>query len=141
MNNGFNIETQKKMTLYFITKHFQARRVDYDEEQNILWLDPNFKERFLKRQQVGFNLNLLRLIEEYPALSKKVEIGTPLVYFTLHLKDMKVAIGVDEEGVSVYEQIKSPRYSEHLREFNDSKRAEIKQVLKLLVSWEKPKFL
>lgn len=82
--------------------------MDYDEDQNVLWLDPNFKERFLKRRQVGFNLNLLRSIEEYPALSKKVEIGTPLVYFTLHLKDMKVAIGVDEEGLSFMNRLKVP---------------------------------
>ena len=96
------------MKLYFITKHFQARRMDYDEEQNVLWLDPNFKERFFKRHQVGFNLNLLRSIEEYPALSKKVDIGTPLAYFTLHLKDMKVAMGVDEEGVAFMNRLKVP---------------------------------
>ena len=89
----------KEMKLYFITKHFQARRMEYDEEQNVLWLDPNFKERFFKRHQVGFNLNLLRSIEEYPALSKKVEIGTLLVYFTLHLKDMKVAIRITSYNV------------------------------------------
>lgn len=96
------------MKFYFITKHFQARRMDYDEDQNVLWLAPNFKERFLKRRQVGFNLNLLRSIEEYPALSKKVGISTPLVYFTLHLKDMKVAIGVDEEGLSFMNRLKVP---------------------------------
>jgi len=98
----------KEMKLYFITKHFQARRMEYDEEQNVLWLDPNFKERFFKRHQVGFNLNLLRSIEEYPALSKKVEIGTLLVYFTLHLKDMKVAIGVDEDGLAFMNRLKVP---------------------------------
>ena len=96
------------MKLYFITQHFQARRMAYDEEQNVLWLDPNFKERFLNRQQVGFNLNLLRSIEEYPALSKKVNIKAPLVYFTLQLKDMKVAIGVDEEGLAFMNRLKVP---------------------------------
>ena len=96
------------MQLYFITKHFKARRVAYDEKQNVLWLDPNIKEKFLKRQQVGFNLNLLRSIKQYPALSTKVAVNTTLVYFTLHLKDLKVAIGVDEEGLAFVNKLKIP---------------------------------
>ncbi|MCG8685193.1 MAG: hypothetical protein MI892_09980 [Desulfobacterales bacterium] len=80
----------------------------FDEEQNVLWLDPNFKERFLKGQQVGFNLNLLRSIEQYPALSKKVAINAPLVYFTLHLKDLKMAIGVDEKGLEFINKLNIP---------------------------------
>jgi len=96
------------MGLYFITKHFKVRRVVYDEEQNALWLDPNFKEKFLKRQQVGFNLNLLRSIDQYPALSQKMTINTTLVYFTLQLKDFKVAIGVDEEGMAFMNKLKVP---------------------------------
>ncbi len=96
------------MTLYFITKDFRPRRLIYDENKNVLWLDPNFKERFLKRHQVGFNLTLLRSIEEYPALSRKVSAGTPLVYFTLHLKNLKMAIGVDEEGVAFINRLKVP---------------------------------
>ncbi len=96
------------MKLYFITQHFKARRVAYDEQQNILWLAPNFKERFLKGRQVGFNLNLLRQIDHYPALSPKVSVGIPLVYFTLHLKDLKVAIGVDEEGLSFVNKLQIP---------------------------------
>ncbi len=80
----------------------------YDEKENVLWLDPNFKERFFKGHQVGFNLNLLRSIEQYPALSKKVFINIPLVYFTLHLKDLKVAIGVDEEGLEFMNKLKVP---------------------------------
>lgn len=96
------------MTLYFITKHFKARMMAYDEEQNALWLEPNFKEKFLKGRQVGFNLNLLRSIEQYPALSKKVAVKTPLVYFTLHLKDMKVAIGVDEAGLEFMNGLNVP---------------------------------
>ncbi len=98
----------KKLELYYITKHFQVRKLDYDEEQNILWVDPNFKERFIKRHQVGFNLNLMRSIEEYPALFKKVDINIPLVYFTLNLKGMKVAIGVDEEGLAFMNKLKVP---------------------------------
>ena len=86
------------MEIYFITQHFKTRRMIYDENENILWLHPNFKERFLKGHQVGFNLNLLRLIEQYPALSPKVAVRTPLVYFTLHLKDLKMAIGVNEKA-------------------------------------------
>ncbi len=96
------------MKLYFITKHFKARKIAYDEKQNVLWVDPNFKERFLKGHQVGFNLNLLRSIGQYPALSKKVFINTPLVYFTLHLKDLKVAIGVDEEGLEFMNKLEVP---------------------------------
>ncbi|WP_020587893.1 hypothetical protein [Desulfobacter curvatus] len=96
------------MQLYFITKHFKARRVAYDEKQNVLWLDPNFKERFLKRHQVGFNLDLLRSIKEYPALSPKVAVSTTLVYFTLHLKDFKIAVGVDEEGLEFLNKLKIP---------------------------------
>ena len=96
------------MELYFITKHFKVRRMAYDETQNVLWLDPNFKEKFLKGHQVGFNLNLLRLIEQYPALSQKVAINKTLVYFTLHLKDLKVAIGVDETGMEFMNQLKVP---------------------------------
>ncbi len=80
----------------------------YDEIQNVLWLDPNFNERFLKGHQVGFNLNFLRSIEQYPALSQKVTINTPLVYFTLHIKDLKVAIGVDEEGLEFMSKLKIP---------------------------------
>jgi len=99
---------KKKMTLYFITKNFKARRMAYDEKQNVLWLNPNFKEKFLTGQQVGFNLDLLRLIEEYPALSQKVGSLTALVYFTLHLKDFKVAIGVDKDGVSFINALKVP---------------------------------
>ncbi|NDY71529.1 hypothetical protein DO021_07875 [Desulfobacter hydrogenophilus] len=96
------------MQLYFITKHFKTRKMVYDELQNVLWLDPNFKERFLKGQQVGFNLNLLRAIKEYPTLSKKVKVNTSLVYFTLHLKDFKIAIGVDEEGLVFINTLKVP---------------------------------
>ncbi len=96
------------MQLYFITKHFKARRVAYDEKQNVLWLDPNFKEKFLKGQQVGFNLNLLRSIKEYPTLSPKVAVNTTLVYFTLYLKDLKVAVGVDEEGLAFMNKLKIP---------------------------------
>ncbi len=96
------------MQLYFITKHFKARRLAYDEKQNVLWLDPNFKERFLKGHQVGFNLNLLRSIKEYPALSSKVPIDTPLAYFTLNLKDLKVAIGVDEAGLMFVNTLNIP---------------------------------
>lgn len=96
------------MQLYFITKYFKARRLAYDEQQNVLWLDPNFKERFLKGRQVGFNLNLLRSIKEYPALSSKVPIDTPLAYFTLHLKDLKVAIGVDEAGLAFVNTLNIP---------------------------------
>lgn len=96
------------MTLYFITKDFKARRLEYDKAGNTLWLDPNFKERFLKGHQVGFNLNLLRAIEQYPALSPKVAHTTPLVYFTLHLKDIKIAIGVDEQGLSFINSLTVP---------------------------------
>ena len=97
------------MKLYFITQHFKARRVAYDEQQNILWHEnPNFKERFLNGHQVGFNLNLLRAIDQYPALSSKVSVSIPLVYFTLHLKDLKVAIGVDEEGLSFVNKLQVP---------------------------------
>ena len=96
------------MKLYFITKYFKVRRIAHDGKQNVLWLDPNFKERFLKGHQVGFNLNLLRSIEQYPALSQKVAINTPLVYFTLQLKDLKVAIGVDEEGLEFMNKLKVP---------------------------------
>jgi len=96
------------MQLYFITKHFKTRKLAYDEKQNVLWLDPNFKEKFLKGQQVGFNLNLLRSIKEYPALSPKVAFNTTLIYFTLHLKDLKVAIGVDEEGLAFMNELKIP---------------------------------
>jgi len=96
------------MKLHFITKHFKTRRMAYDEKQNTLWLDQNFKEKFLKGHQVGFNLNLLRSIEQYPALSQKVVTNTPLVYFTLHLKDLKVAIGVDEEGLEFISKLKIP---------------------------------
>lgn len=97
------------MQLYFITKHFKARKVAYDEKQNVLWLDPNFKEKFFKGEQVGFNLNLLRSIKEYPDLAPKVTAGnTTLVYFTLHLKDFKLAIGVDEEGLAFVNKLKIP---------------------------------
>lgn len=96
------------MQLYFITKHFKTRRLAYDEKQNVLWLDPNFKEKFLKGHQVGFNLNLLRSIREYPTLSPKVAINTTLVYFTLHLKDLKMAIGADEEGLAFVNKLKVP---------------------------------
>lgn len=96
------------MQLYFITKHFKVRRLVYDKKQNALWLDPNFKERFLKGQQAGFNLNLLRSIEQYPDLSPKVAVNTTLVYFTLRLKDLKVAIGVDEEGLAFVNKLKIP---------------------------------
>ena len=96
------------MQLYFITKYFKARRLTYDETQNVLWLDPNFKERFFKGHQVGFNLNLLRAIKEYPALSSKVDTDTPLAYFTLHLKDLKVAVGVDEQGLAFVNNLKIP---------------------------------
>ena len=72
----------------------------YDKADNVLWVDPNFKEKFFAGRQVGFNLDLLRSIEQYPALSRKVATKTPLVYFSLHLKDMKVAVGVDEEGLA-----------------------------------------
>lgn len=98
----------KKMTLYFITKDFKARKLAYDENENVLWLDPNFKERYLRRRQVGFNLNLLRSIEHYPALSQKVAVSPGLVYFTLHLKDLKMAIGVDEEGLAFMNELKVP---------------------------------
>jgi len=98
----------REMQLYFITKYFKARKLAYDETQNVLWLDPNFKERFLKGKQVGFNLNLLRAIKEYPALSSKVATDTPLAYFTLHLKDLKVALGVDEAGLSFVNNLKIP---------------------------------
>ena len=80
----------------------------YDETQNVLWVDPNFSEKFLKGQQVGFNLNLLRSIEQYPALSQKVTTDTPLVYFTLHLKDLKVAVGVDEKGLELISKLEIP---------------------------------
>lgn len=96
------------MKLYFITKQFKARRMIYDEKDNVLWVDPNFKEKFLKGHQTGFNLELLRLIEEYPALDHKVQSNTPLVYFTLHLKDLKVAIGVDEKGLELISMFKIP---------------------------------
>jgi len=96
------------MKLYFITEHFKARIMAYDEKQNVLWLDPNFKERFFKGHQVGFNLNLLRSIEQYPALSLKVAVNAPLIYFTLRLKDLKVAIGVDEEGLEFMNKLKVP---------------------------------
>ena len=96
------------MKLFFITKQFKARRLDYDEKQNVLWLDPNFKEKFIKGHQVGFNLDLLKSIEQYPALSQKVTTSTPLVYFTLCLKDLKVAIGVDEQGLAFLGKLKIP---------------------------------
>lgn len=96
------------MQLYFITQHFKARRLAYDEKQNVLWLDPNFKERFIKGRQVGFNLDLLRSIKEYPALSSKVAVDMPLAYFTLHLKDLKVTIGVDEAGLAFVNTLKIP---------------------------------
>nr|WP_319490623.1 hypothetical protein [uncultured Desulfobacter sp.] len=96
------------MQLYFITEHFKARRLTYDEKQNVLWLDPNFKERFLKGRQVGFNLDLLRSIKEYPALCSKVAVDIPLAYFTLHLKDLKVALGVDEAGLAFVNTLKIP---------------------------------
>lgn len=96
------------MKLYFITKHFKVRKMAYDEKQNVLWLDPNFKERFLKGHQVGFNLNLLRSIEQYPTLSQKVSSHTPLVYFTLQLKDLKVAVGVDEQGLEFMNKLEVP---------------------------------
>ena len=96
------------MKLYFITKNFKARKMAYDEKQNVLWLDPNFKERFFKGHQVGFNLNLLNSIEQYPTLSQKIAVNTPLVYFTLHLKDLKVAIGVDEEGLAFIGKLEVP---------------------------------
>lgn len=82
--------------------------MSYDKERNVLWVDPNFRERFFKGQQVGFNLNLLRSVEQYPALSKKVSAGTPLVYFTLNLKDLKVAIGVDEQGLAFMNGLNVP---------------------------------
>ncbi len=47
------------MTLYFITKQFQARRLDYDPDQNVLWLDPNFKEHFLRKSFILFQSNSL----------------------------------------------------------------------------------
>ena len=94
------------MKLYFITKHFKTRRMTYDENQNIFWVDPSFKERFLKGHQVGFNLNLIRSIEQYPALSQKVVVNIPLIYFTLLLKDLKMAIGVDEEGLEFMSKLK-----------------------------------
>ncbi len=96
------------MKLYFITKQFKARRMAYEEKRNVLWIDPNFKEKFFKGHQTGFNLNLLRSIEQYPALSQKVTINIPLVYFTLHLKDLKMAMGVDEEGVEFISKLKIP---------------------------------
>ena len=96
------------MNLYFITQQFKARRVVYDEKKNILWMDPNFKEKFLKGQQVGFNLNLLKSIEQYPALCQKVTSNTRLVYFTLHLKELNVAIGVDEKGLDLISMLKIP---------------------------------
>ncbi|NWH06299.1 hypothetical protein [Desulfobacter latus] len=96
------------MQLYFITKHFKARRLAYDEKQNVLWLVPNFKERVLKGHQVGFNLDLLRSIKEYPVLSTKVAVKTTLVYFTLYLKNLKVAIGVDEAGLAFMNELKIP---------------------------------
>ncbi|MCG8619754.1 MAG: hypothetical protein MI802_26320 [Desulfobacterales bacterium] len=96
------------MAIYFITKQFQARKMAYDRADNILWVDPNFKEKFFMGQQVGFNLDLLRSIEQYPALSRKVAVRTPLVYFTLQLKDMKVAVGVDEEGLAFMNGLEVP---------------------------------
>lgn len=96
------------MQIYFITKNFKARKMAYDEKQNVLWLDPNFKERFFKGHQVGFNLNLLRSIDQYPALSQKIAVTSPLVYFTLNLKDLKVAIGVDEEGLAFINKLEVP---------------------------------
>lgn len=80
----------------------------YDEKENVLWVDPSFKEKFLTGHQVGFNLNLLRSIEQYPALSQRVAVNTPLVYFTLQLKDLKVAIGVDEQGLGLINNLKIP---------------------------------
>ncbi len=96
------------MKLYFITKQFKARRMAYEEKQNVLWLDPNFKERFFKGHQSGFNLNFLRSIEQYPTLSQKVTINIPLVCFTRHLKDLKVAIESDEEGLEFMSKLKIP---------------------------------
>ncbi len=84
-------------------------------------LDPNFKERFLKGHQVGFNLNLLRSIKEYPALSSKVPIDTPLAYFTLNLKDLKVAIGVDEAGLAFVNTLNIPDPPKHCRQSDRSK--------------------
>ena len=96
------------MTIYFITKAFKARRMTFEEDTNALWLDPNVKERFLRGHQVGFNLNLLRSVEEYPALSRKVNTRGTLVFFTLHLKDLKMAVGVDEAGLDFINQLKVP---------------------------------
>lgn len=96
------------MALYFITRQFKARRMAYDEKQNVLWVDPSFKEKVITGRQVGFNLNLLRSIDQYPALSRKVTLTTPLVYFTLNLKDMKVAIGVDEAGLAFINALTVP---------------------------------
>jgi len=96
------------MKLYFITRQFKTRKMVYDGTRNVLWVDPNFKEKYLQRKQVGFDLNLLRSVEQYPALSSKVAASETLVYFTLHLKDLKVAIGVDEGGLSFINELTVP---------------------------------
>jgi|GEM_PF-847133 hypothetical protein len=96
------------MTLYFINKNFKARRMVYDDDQHVFWLEPNFKEKYLKGHQVGFDLKLLRSVEAYPALSKKLAFNPPLVYFTLNLKDLKMAVGVDEHGLGVISNLEVP---------------------------------
>ena len=88
------------MNIVYINKKHQCRAVTFDETKNRFWIEPNFRERFIEKRRVGFDLNQLDSIKEMPAIAEKVSSDLPLVYLLMIFKDKRqVAVGVDEKGL------------------------------------------
>ena len=88
------------MKIVYVNKKHQCRMVTFDEAGNRFWVKPNFRERFVEKRRVGFDLDQLESIKEMPDIAGKVSSGFSLVYLLMVFKDKRqVVVGVDENGL------------------------------------------
>lgn len=88
------------MNIVYVNKRHQCRNATIDQTENRIWVKPNFRERFIEKRMVGFDLDQLESIKEMPAIAEKVSSALPLVYLLMIFKDERqVAVGVDEDGL------------------------------------------
>ena len=88
------------MNIVYVNKKHQCRNGTFDEAENRFWVKPNFRERFIEKRMVGFDLNQLESINEMPTIAEKVSSDLPLVYLLMVFRDQRqVVLGVDKEGL------------------------------------------
>lgn len=88
------------MNIVYVNKKHQCRKATFDEGENRIWVKPNFRERFIEKRMVGFDLSQLESIKEMPEIAEKVSSSLPLVYLLMFFKDKRqVVVGVDKNGL------------------------------------------